>query len=78
MLQYNYFIAIYFSCSKQNIGFSDSGYVIKSSNLHNPAPLCMELRLFHLGKVSPTFPAALFSVDERFARNIERPQTGIK
>ena len=35
-------------------------------------------RYFYLGKVSPTFPAALFSVDARFARNIERPQTGIK
>jgi len=31
-----------------------------------------------LGKVSPTFPAALFSVDARFARKIERPQTGRK
>ena len=33
---------------------------------------------YHLGKVSPTFPAALFSVDARFARKIERPQTGRK
>jgi len=32
----------------------------------------------NLGKVSPTFPAALFSVDARFARKIERPQTGRK
>jgi len=32
----------------------------------------------YLGKVSPTFPAALFSVDARFARKIERPQTGRK
>jgi len=31
-----------------------------------------------LGKVSPTFPAALFTVDARFARKIERLQTGIK
>ena len=31
---------------------------------------------YNLGKVSPTFPAALFSVDARFARKIERPQTG--
>jgi len=28
-----------------------------------------------LGKVSPTFPAALFSVDARFARKIETPST---
>jgi len=35
-------------------------------------------RLEYLGKVSPTFPAALFSVDSRFARKIERPQKGIK
>jgi len=32
----------------------------------------------HLSKVSPTFPAALFTVDARFARKIERLQTGIK
>ena len=32
----------------------------------------------YLGKVSPTFPAALFTVDARFARKIERLQTGIK
>ena len=31
-----------------------------------------------LGKVSLTFPAALFSVDARFARKIKRPQRGIK
>jgi len=31
-----------------------------------------------LGKESPTFPAALLSVDARFARKIERPQTEIK
>jgi len=31
-----------------------------------------------LGKVSPNFPAALFSVDARFAQKIERPQKGIK
>jgi len=31
-----------------------------------------------LGKVSPTFPAALFTVDARLARKIERLQTGIK
>jgi len=28
--------------------------------------------------VSPTFPTALFTVDARFARKIERPQTGMK
>ena len=33
---------------------------------------------WHLGKVSTTFPAALFSVDARFEREIERPQRGIK
>jgi len=32
----------------------------------------------YLGKMSPTFPAALFSVDARFARKIERLQKGIK
>jgi len=32
----------------------------------------------YLGKMSPTFQAALFSVDARFARKIERPQKGIK
>jgi len=34
--------------------------------------------VFHLGKVSPTFPAALFSMESRIARKIERPQKGIK
>jgi len=27
--------------------------------------------------VSPTFPASLFSMDERFARKIEKPQKSI-
>ena len=54
-----------------------------SSNLSNQALLFTELRLLqgtfsYLGKVSPTFPAALFSMDARFARKIERPQKGIK
>jgi len=40
--------------------------------------LCEIAQIRYLGKVSPTFPAALFSVDARFARKIERPQTGIK
>jgi len=41
--------------------------------------LFIQVCTFHdLGKVSPTFPAALFSVDARFARKIERPQTGRK
>jgi len=31
-----------------------------------------------LGKVRRTFPAALFSVNTRFTRKIERPQRGIK
>jgi len=31
-----------------------------------------------MGKVSPTFPAALFSIDARFAGKIERPQKGTK
>ena len=39
---------------------------------------CKEMGPVHLGKVSPTFPAALFTVDARFARKIERLQTGIK
>ena len=43
---------------------------------------CMDFwycsKVFYLGKVSPTFPAALFTVDARFARKIERLQTGIK
>jgi len=30
--------------------------------------------LDNLGKVSPTFPAALFSMDARFARKIAKPQ----
>jgi len=30
------------------------------------------------GKVSPTFPAALFFMHARFARKIEKPQKGIK
>jgi len=30
------------------------------------------------GKVSPTFPVALLSVDARFERKIQKPQTGIK
>jgi len=31
----------------------------------------------HLGKVISTFPAALFSMDVRFARKIEKPQKGL-
>jgi len=32
----------------------------------------------NLGKVSPTFPTALFLVDARFAHEIKRPQAGMK
>ena len=49
--------------------------------LQNLFEICVYLCLpnpIHLGKVSPTFQAALFSVDARFARKIERPQKGIK
>ena len=31
-----------------------------------------------LGKVSQTFPATLFSIDESFAHKIQKPQKGIK
>jgi len=32
----------------------------------------------YLGKVSPTFQAALFSMDARSARKIENPQKDVK
>jgi len=38
-----------------------------------PAP-----HLKYLGKVSPTFPTALFSRDARFVREIKKPQKGTK
>jgi len=37
----------------------------------------MVVRKDHLGKVSPTFPAALFLMDARFVREIEKPQKGL-
>jgi len=40
--------------------------------------LCLHGMPRHLGKMSPTFPAELFSVDARFTRKIEKPQKGIK
>jgi len=57
---------------------------LKSDHTCSQANICWQRSLWpqpetgNLGKVNPTFPAALFSVDARFARKIERPQKGIK
>ena len=55
---------------------------LRMTNLYQEAALSFKKfgdpALNHIGKVSPTFPAVIFSEDARFARKIERPQTGIK